>query len=153
MKCSKCGGNYWPDKCKKNTNDEEQTTTNQNQASNVNTVLNSDQEKTDPEVTKLVNLINNSSIIGTGDWDRDFNAEGLSFMSYGHINSKPTDIKTQHVSIDLEKLAKNPKLVASYAQIVAQSGGKINPWWALLDSQSTVYVFSNPKLLKQIQRV
>ena len=36
---------------------------------------------------------------------------------------------------------------------MAQSGGKIHPLWTLLDSQSTVDVFSNSRFLKNIRRV
>ena len=117
--------------------------------STTNTTTNPEQEKPDPEITELVNLINDTSVIGSYYWDQDFNINGLSFMSYRITKSYLEQIKETTLNIDLDKLAKKPKLVASYAHISAQSNRRINPWWTLLDSQLTVDVFSNPKLLKK----
>ena len=44
---------------------------------------------------------------------------------------------------------KNPKM--EYQHTLIQSGGRIIPTWVLLDNQSTVDVFSNRRLLKNIR--
>ena len=48
--------------------------------------------------------------------------------------------------------ATNKTLNLEYQHALSQSGGHIRPTWVLLDNQSTVNMFSNRRLLKNIRR-
>lgn len=78
-------------------------------------LLTQKKDKPDPEVIELVILINDSGIIGIKDWDQDYDSKGLLFMLYGVNKDDLVATKGTTLSIDLDKLAKNPSLVANHA--------------------------------------
>ena len=72
---------------------------------------------------------------------------GLMFLLMG--NKEVCECNTTNIKKDIGKLS-----TTSHEHILQQSKNtKVNKWWALLDKQSTVDVFANGKLLKNIHRI
>ena len=79
-------------------------------------------------------------------WD-DVSHYGVSFFSYGGNCVCENKIPTHD-------FCQSGKLNVDYSHILEQSeGGAVNQEWVLLDNQSTVDVFSNPRYLKNIQEI
>eukprot|EP00957_Ditylum_brightwellii_P208640 15358331-Ditylum_brightwellii.AAC.1 len=105
------------------------------------------------------------------DWG-SLNIGGLMFHQYGITNTKKSyrnvllrvvDGRSETVQLDLkevvskhhqEKGKQTGKWSAAANHLLQQSAlrSKIDPNWVLLDSQSTVNIFSNPALLVNIRK-
>ena len=85
-----------------------------------------------------------TTIAGNDDWDDDY--EDGAYMFYSPSNIVP-DIKTTCFEPDLQDDTE-----VKYDHILQHSKGAVNPMWMLLDNQSTVNVFYNPRLLRNIRK-
>ena len=76
----------------------------------------------------------------TSHWDQDVIFSGITFLSSGTFGG-PSSSEL----VNINAIAPNEFLKTNH--ILEQSEGNIHPDWGLLDSQSTVDVWTNKKTL------
>ena len=92
---------------------------------------------------QFLTVAGNEKPTDSNSWDQVVDYSGLSFFQSDVIQS---DIINQpelsSLSTDIpDKLRANPSI--NYDVVIQQKNGTVNPFWTLLDSQSTVDVFVN----------
>ena len=163
VKCYTCGGNHYQSDCPLNTdenNDKDETTNitdgstkDKNTESNTSTINTTSTGTMESPIEATLVGTANVTTGSTNDWG-SFNFGGVQFLNLStDCKNKKSNIHEGMTLINAEELL-GKDVSTKLEHVMEQSGrGPICQWWILLDSQSTVDVFCNAKLLDQIHEV
>ena len=95
---------------------------------------------------------------GRNAWDQNISFDNLIFMAYGVCEEDAQALVNKCECSDqdsnpFDKVLNNLNLIGKYRHFFQRGGGEIDKLWTFLDSQSTVDVICNPKMLKYIKKI
>ena len=164
VECVICGGNHFPNDCpKKDPKQGSSTSSHSSRTRKKATVTITDEASDSKADDEDAPNAHNHTTVGAvnydqyDEWDQNISFDGLLFMSYGMCEKKARllaqQCKSDQEPTPFDEALDDLSLVGEYGHILQQGGGAIDKLWTLLDSQSTVNVVCNPKMLRHIKRI
>ena len=155
VKCFICGKNHYADKCPEKVpqqDSENSTRSSSDVKSKMSELTDEDTKKKSEvpvkEVKELAHVTDGVNDSDWSEWDQNVDYSGCMFFCLGDDNGQP-EKTDEAVKPDKSNLEVNLDHVLKQAN----EDGKIHPLWTLLDSQSTVDLFCNGKMLRNIHEI
>ena len=117
-----------------------------------------DEDQQQKTTTSHVSTITGSlDIKDWSEWDQNidygFCFNSVAILEKGAIKVISSNYEEISTITDFDTLVNNKRAVGNYSHIMNQHNGRINDMWTLLDSQSTVDVICNKRMLKNVHQV